>query len=113
LKFPSHLTSQKYNIRAQLSRPSGICFFSFVWVVCFTVLCFTSFDARADDARDLAAESSRERTEQWRREQNQRAAVLSVPTRIAKNIPVSGESPCFLISRVELTINDWEVGGYG
>ena len=78
----------------------------------FSALCTTSFDARADDPRDLAAESSRERIEQWRREQNQRAAVLSAPTRIEKNVPISGESPCFHISRFELTINDWDVGGY-
>lgn len=68
--------------------------------------------ALAQEARDLSGEANRERTEQRRREQNQNAAVLSAPVRSSKQVPVSGEFPCFFINRFELTIIHWEVGGY-
>ena len=58
--------------------------------------------AHSDDNRDLAGDASRDRVEQWRRELNRSAPVLTAPLASGWIEPVAGEAPCFQIARIEL-----------
>lgn len=68
----------------------------------FLAIALVPLAAHSDDNRDLAGDANRERVEQWRRELNRSASVLTAPVANARIEPVAGETPCFQIARIEL-----------